>query len=377
MSEAAVPYLYDRSGTRYPIEDRRWRGEDSSPLMISDLPGIVPGDIDSGERSQWRYRAALPVRIQDSISLGEGCTPLLKTSIGGVELQVKPEWFNPTASFKDRGSSVMVSILRSHGITQILEDSSGNGGSSVAAYAAAAGMHAKILAPSGTSANKILQSRFHGADTELVPGSRDDTAAEALRQSEQFYYASHNWHPYFLQGVKLIAYEIWEDLGFKAPDNIIVPAGAGSLVLGCAMGFGELLRAGQISRLPRILVAQPERCSPLARAYAESAPDAVQGDWTSSLAEGASIARPVRGPEVLTAVRASRGTFQAVAEEHIGPAVRELAARGLYAEPTSAIAAAAVSGFAAQGFLAPGELTVMVLTGSALKAADKMAQILN
>ncbi|ALV41395.1 pyridoxal-5'-phosphate-dependent protein subunit beta [Pseudarthrobacter sulfonivorans] len=377
MSETIPPYLYDRSGTRYSIEEPRWRGDDSSPLMISDLSGIDPADIDTGERSQWRYRAALPVDIQDRVTLGEGCTPMLTTNIGGIEVKVKPEWFNPTASFKDRGSSVMVSILRSHGITSILEDSSGNGGSSVAAYAAAAGMHAKILAPASTSANKILQSRFHNAEIELVPGTRDETAAEALRQSEQFFYASHNWHPYFLQGVKLIAYEIWEDLGFEAPENIIVPAGAGSLVLGCSIGFGELLRAGQIARLPRILVAQPEHCSPLARAHAISALDAVERDWKPTIAEGTSIARPVRGPEVLAAVRASGGTFQTVAEGHIAPAVRELASRGLYAEPTSAVAAAAVPGFAAQGFLAPDERTVMVLTGSALKAADKMAQILN
>lgn len=93
------------------------------------------------------------------------------------------------------------------------------------------------------------------------PALRQGTADEAVRQAGSIFYASHNWHPFFLQGTKLIAYEIWEDLGFRAPENVIVPAGAGSLVLGCWIGFSELLRAGQIDRLPRILAVQPENCS--------------------------------------------------------------------------------------------------------------------
>ena len=113
---------------------------------------------------------------------------------------------------------------------------------------------------------------MHGAALELVPGPRQATADEAVRQSSERFYASHNWHPFFLQGTKLIAYEIWEDLGFRAPDAVLVPAGAGSLALGCSIGFNELLRAGAIEQLPRLLVVQPENCSPLARAFAAGAP---------------------------------------------------------------------------------------------------------
>ncbi len=181
---------------------------------------------------------------------------------------VKPEWFNPTGSFKDRGTSVMVSLLAHQRVPAILEDSSGNGGASVAAYAAAAGIEAKILAPESTSEAKLLQSRMHGAELELVPGPRQATADEAVRQSGERFYASHNWHPFFLQGTKLIAYEIWEQLGFTAPDAVLMPTGAGSLALGCSIGFNELLRAGQIERVPRLLVVQPEHCSPLANAFA-------------------------------------------------------------------------------------------------------------
>jgi threonine synthase len=365
------PSLVGRDGARYPLEVPRWRGDDGSPLLVEPLPGIIRAEIDSGTRSQWRYAKALPLELQP-VSLGEGCTPLLRLTLDGIELAVKPEWFNPTASFKDRGTTVMVSLLRHQGVDRMLEDSSGNGGASVAAYAAAAGIHAKILAPDSTSEAKTLQSRMHGAALELVPGPRQATADEAVRQSEQIFYASHNWHPFFLQGTKLFAYELWEDLGFRAPDNVLIPAGAGSLALGCSIGFHELRRAGAIERLPRLLVAQPEHCSPLARAF-HAGDEAVQdATWAPTIAEGTSIARPVRDREVLAAVRESGGTIVAVPEAEIAPAVRRLARHGLYAEPTSALVIAALPQLA----LDPRELTVTVLTGSGLKSAATMARIL-
>ncbi|MDQ1609756.1 MAG: threonine synthase [Microbacteriaceae bacterium] len=375
MADSTQPYLYDRSDARYSIDEARWRGDDGTPLMVSPLAGITRDDVDRSERSQWRYRAALPVELHRRVSLGEGCTPLLHATVGEVPVLVKPEWFNPTGSFKDRGTTVMMSVLASQGITEMLEDSSGNGGASVAAYAAAAGIKAKILAPESTSAAKILQSRVHGAEIGLVPGNRTATSDEAIRQSSERFYASHNWHPFFIQGTKLLAYEIWEDLGFVAPDSVVVPAGAGSLVLGCFIGFSELVASGAIPKVPRILVAQPENCGPLAAAFAAGCDAVGDGQWKPSLAEGTSIARPVRDREVLAAVSNSGGGFQTVSEAEIPDAVLSLAAQGLYAEPTSSIAAAAVPGFVRQGLLQEGETTVMVLTGSGLKAAQTMAEI--
>jgi threonine synthase len=375
LVDSTEPYLYDRSGTRYAIHEARWRGDDGTPLMVSALGGITRDDIDQSERSQWRYRAALPLDVERRVSLGEGCTPLLPAEFDGVSAMVKPEWFNPTASFKDRGTTVMMSVVASQGITEILEDSSGNGGSSVSAYAAAAGIKAKILAPESTSAAKILQSRIHGAEIELIPGNRTATSDEAVRQAGERFYASHNWHPFFLQGTKLLAYEIWEDLGFTAPASVVVPAGAGSLVLGCFIGFTELVASGAIARIPRILVAQPANCSPLAEAFAAGLSETSDGDWAPTLAEGTSIARPVRDREVLAAVSSSGGGFQTVSEEEIPRAVRSLASQGLYAEPTSSIVAAALAGFVRQGLIRTGETTVVVLSGSGLKAAQAMADI--
>ncbi|MEU7314877.1 pyridoxal-phosphate dependent enzyme [Streptomyces sp. NPDC007083] len=367
-----------RSGRRYPLDPLRWRGDDGTPLLVSPAQAPRPADIVTADRSLWRYRAALPPL--PPVSLGEGCTPLLARTWGGVEVGFKLEWFNPSGSFKDRGSSVMISALAAQGVDQVLEDSSGNGGSSVAAYCAAAGVGATILVPAHTSPAKTLQATAYGARVTPVDGDRDATAAAALRRAEQTVYASHNWHPYFLEGTKTLAYEIWEDLGFRAPDAVVTVAGAGSTVLGCDLGFGELLAAGRIAALPRLLVAQPANCAPLHAAFHAGA-DAEQaapasGRWRPTLAEGTAIKEPVRLPEVLAAVRRSGGTTAAVPEEDIASALRRLAATGLYAEPTSATAAAAVDLFAARGELPPGGTTVVILTGSALKTPTATAQII-
>ncbi|HEY3707738.1 MAG TPA: pyridoxal-phosphate dependent enzyme [Amycolatopsis sp.] len=367
-----MDYVDARSDRRYPLDPLRWRGDDGAPLSVEPLPGITRADVEATTRSLWRYRAALPGGIRRPVSLGEGCTPLVELPWRGHDTRFKLEWFSPTGSFKDRGSSVMLSVLAEAGVTAVLEDSSGNGGSSVSAYAAAAGIAATILAPEATSPAKVLQSRAYGAKVELVPGTRDDTAAEALRRSGETTYASHNWHPFFLQGTKTLAYELWEDLGFTAPDNVVTVAGAGSIVLGCDLGFGELLAAGAIAKRPRLLVAQPAGCGPIDAAFHGTRPR----PFAPTIAEGTAIREPVRLPEVLAAIRRSGGATVAIGEDEIAAATRGLAAIGLYAEPTSATAAAAVSEFRARGVIAPGETTVVILTGSGLKAATTIGGLL-
>jgi threonine synthase len=132
--------------------------------------------------------------------------------------------------------TVMVSYLKSHGIEHVLEDSSGNAGASLSAYAAAAGMRCRILVPETASYPKIAQIAACGADVLTIRGSRQDVADAALRMSSEIFYASHNWVPFFVEGTKTLAYELWEQLGFKAPDNVVTPLGYGSSVLGCVRG---------------------------------------------------------------------------------------------------------------------------------------------
>lgn len=372
-----APSLVDRSGRRYPADEPRWRGDDGTPLVFEALPGIGREQIDTAINSQWRYRAALPNPLAhiEPVTLGEGRTPLITRTFDGIDVGLKVESMNPTGSFKDRGVSVMVTAVRHQGIDRVLEDSSGNGGSSVAAYCAAAGIEANILVPAATSSNKIIQSRLHGANIELVSGTRQAVADEAVRRAETCFYASHNWHPYFLQGIKLIAYEIWEDLGFRAPTAVLVPAGAGSLVLGCAIGFGELHRAGAIDRLPRILVSQPRNCCPLVTAMEQARQEVLEQSWSTTAAEGTAIAKPVRDREVLQAIRSSGGAAVAVPEDELLPAVGELARLGLFVEPTSAQVLPALRRLRTAGVIDTADTIIAVLTGSGLKASHLLATV--
>ncbi|WP_181378084.1 threonine synthase [Teichococcus aestuarii] len=368
-------YLDPRSGRTWPLDTPRWCGPEGQPLLLTDLPGITRADIAGGERSLWRYAAALPFMPAAPISLGEGCTPLLRGEWAGAPVRFKCEWFMPSGSFKDRGASVMLSLLRDQGIEAVLEDSSGNGGAAIATYAAAGGMRAKIMVPASTSPAKTVQSRAMGAGIQLVPGSRQDCADAALAEGSdpaaEIFYASHNWHPFFLHGTKTLAYELWEDLGFRAPDNVIVPCGAGSNVLGCGIGFGELMRAGEIGRLPRIFAAQPENCGPIAREWlGEDAADPIP-----TIAEGTAIAQPLRRAEVLAVLRESRGGAVLLSETEIVRATRGLARRGLYVEPTCAQAAAAFGRLLEDGTIREEETTVVVLTGSGLKATQRHAEL--
>ena len=369
-------YLDMDTGQRLPLDLPCWRSPSGRPLMITPLPGITRHEIDWARRSLWRYAPSLPLAVADPISLGEGCTPLIRRRIDGVEAWCKLEWMMPTGSFKDRGASVMLSVLRQQGVNTVLEDSSGNGGAAIACYAAAGGMRAKILVPASTQPGKIVQMRAYGAEVELVEGPRQATADEAVRQSDRIFYASHNWQAFFLQGTKTLAYELWEDLGFRASDNVIIPMGAGSNVLGCDIGFGELMRAGEIDRLPRLFGVQPERCAPIHATFSAGVDVPVPVETGPTIAEGTAIAKPVRLKEVISAIRRSGGATVAVSEQAIIDALWQLAGAGLYVEPTAASPLAALRQLRANGAIKPEEFTVLVLTGSGLKATQRVMELM-
>jgi threonine synthase len=367
-------YVAPATNRTYPITPPRWCGDDDAPLLLTALPGLTRAQIDPTTRSLWRYRAALPFLPADPISLGEGMTPLISRTLHDANVLLKCDWMNPTGSFKDRGASVMLSLLKDQGITHVLEDSSGNGGAAVAGYAAAGGLKATIMTPESTSPGKTVQMRAYGAEIRLIAGSRQDTANAAVAAANDIFYASHNWHPFFLQGTKTLAYELWEDLGFRAPDNIITPCGAGSNVLGCAIGFDELLRAGQIAKLPRIFAVQPANCGPIAASFLAGTDDAVASAVEPTIAEGTAIARPIRRAEVIAAIRTSRGGAILVPEAAIQTALFDLAQIGVYVEPTSAQVAAGLVALLADGTIRKEETTVLVMTGSGLKATSRIAE---
>src|SRR5207244_10640056 len=181
---------------------------------------------------------AVALAAPPRISLGEGWTPLVLRDWQGANVHFKLESQMPTGSFKDRGTAVMLNHLLEVGVGPIHEDSSGNAGASLATYAAAAGLPCRIYVPATAPRAKIVQIAAAGAEVRAIPGSRQAVTEAALAATGESFYASHNWHPYFIEGTKTLAYELWEQLGFAVPDNILVPTGYGSNILGLDRGLG-------------------------------------------------------------------------------------------------------------------------------------------
>ena len=256
----------------FPTQSVAWRCEKcGGPLFVEGTRPLRRADIDQSRASLWRYQAALIHTGPVLLSLGEGWTPLVPGRWDDREIFWKCEFISISGSFKDRGVSVMFNYLLSNNVQKVAEDSSGNGGAAVATYAAAASLPCRIFVPANTSPGKITQIAATGAEVIRISGSRQDVAEAAMADKSGYTYASHNWDPAFLDGIKTVGYEIWEQLGFQAPDAIIAPTGGGSNLLGCFHAFSDLRTTGEIDRLPRLYGAQSESCAPMAQAFATNA----------------------------------------------------------------------------------------------------------
>ena len=308
-----------------------------------------------------------------SVSLGEGKTPCVQLtksaeSLGLNELYAKLEFLNPTGSFKDRGTAVMMSVARENGVTEIVEDSSGNAGASVSAYAARAGIKAHIFAPATAPAAKLRQIRVYGAEVHAIPGSRGDTtaAAVAFYKERGLVYASHVLSPYFLEGTKTFAYEVAEQFGTEMPDHIVFPVGNGSLLIGAWIGFAELQDAGRVARTPRLHCVQAGAVMPVAAAYQSSSWRLA--DAGKTVAGGIAVATPARQRQMLDVLRSTGGAAVAVEEDDILRWKERLArTEGIFAEPTSAAAFSGLELLVRQGSVAAGDTVLVPVTGFGLK----------
>ncbi|MCA8929196.1 MAG: pyridoxal-phosphate dependent enzyme [Alphaproteobacteria bacterium] len=364
-------YINPRTGATWPLAEPLWRApDDLGPVELTDGPGLTPADIARGEGSLWRYQSAL--RVPKRLSLGEGWTPLVPGRWNGRDVLFKCEHLQPSGSYKDRGIAVLVNALIAAGLTEILEDSSGNAGAAMATYCRAAGIACAIYAPAAAPAGKLMQMQAFGADLHRVPGSRQDTTDAALAAAETRFYASHAWQPFFVEGTKTLAFELWEQMGFRLPDHVVMPAGQGGNVLGLATGFAELVAAGQIARPPRLHAVQAEGCSPLVAAFEGREAPAL----APTVADGIATPQPVRAAAILEAVRGSGGQTVAVSEDRIRAALRDLLAGGWYVEPTTAAGAAGLTRLQEAGHIQPGESAVLLLTGHGLKAGAAIAAAL-
>jgi threonine synthase len=363
---AESPFVCTNCGRPYPSNGAPYRCQHCGGLFDFAEPLVYQPLTMPAEptRGLGRYRRTFPLGDDDPfVSLGEGGTPLVPFRLEDRTIYAKCEHLNPTGSFKDRGTAVLVSALAADGATEAVEDSSGNAGASFAAYAARAGIHAKVFVPDDAAGPKRAQIESYGADLVRILGPRSAASEAVLRQVEGgALYASHAYLPHGLAGMATIAFEIYEQLG-TAPGAVIAPVGQGTLFLGAYRGFLALQQAGRIEQLPKMIAVQAMACAPI---WAVQAGGATGLLWTKerpTIAEGIRILHPLRGDAVLDALAKTAGWAIAVDEPEIEDGWHQLGQKGLFVEPTSSVVWPALLN-------AIGDLpdpVVIVLTGSGFK----------
>ena len=360
---------------QYELNSPRWRCDCGGLLDIRFSPVFDLQQISNRKPNLWRYREAIPLApAAEIVSFDEGFTPLLPIHFNDHPVWIKQDQLLPSGSYKDRGATVLISQAKTIGVNQVVEDSSGNAGAAIAAYCAHAGIGCDIYVPEDTSPGKLAQIKRYGANLKAIPGSREDTAAAVMLAAQSTFYASHSWNPFFFHGTKTWAFEVCEQLGWQAPDTVILPAGNGTLLLGADLGFKELAQAGIIDRLPRLVAVQAAACAPLYKMFDEGLLDVPLIDKQETLAEGIAIAAPLRGSQMVAAVRHSGGFFIMVSEDEIKTSLLSICRQGYFIEPTSAAVTAGVSRYISE-HAASGEVIVSVFTGHGLKATDKMLKL--
>ncbi|HLI15491.1 MAG TPA: threonine synthase [Acidimicrobiales bacterium] len=338
--------------------------------------------IAAGPPTIWRYAPLLPVDGGDPVELGAGFTPLVRAQrlgaeLGLRELYVKDDTRNPTGSFKDRVVSVALTKARQLGFKVAACASTGNLANSVAAHAARAGMEAYVFIPSDLEQVKVAATAVFGASVIAVQGTYDDVnrlCAELASERGDWAFTNINVRPYYAEGSKTLAFEVAEQLGWRAPDHVVVPIASGSQMTKVHKGFRELELLGLIEggEAVRISGAQAEGCAPVARAFAEGS-DQVRPVRPATIAKSLAIGNPADGYYALEVARTTSGTIAAVSDDEILEGIRLLArTEGIFAETAGGVTIATLAKLAASGAVRPDERVVAFVTGNGLKTVEAL-----
>jgi len=376
--------LCEDCGKRYPADKAVYKCQSCSGRLeieydYSKIRNVVNRGLfrDRTQRDMWRYRELLPVDPRSMVSLGEGGTPLIETDrlarkLGMSRLLLKLEYACPTGSFKDRGSSLLLSKAREVGANTVAIDSSGNAAASLAAYSARAGVSCYVFTPSYASAGKLIQAIAYRAKVVKVDGTRRETFEIAKTAIEKYgwYYCGFQVNPFASEGSKTIGYEICEQSRWETPDVLVFPVGSGSGLVGCWKGLKEAKELGLVERLPSMVCVQPEGCSPISSAFNENR-EIIAVERPKTIAEGLMIAQPLKGGSVLRALEESRGFAEAPSDEEIMDAAKLLAEfEGIFVEPSAAASVAGMIKLIDVGKLHRDQSIVCVLTGIGLKTSE-------
>ena len=341
--------------------------------------------IAAGPPSIWRYANLLPAVNDGAVDLGAGYTPLVRAErlaaeLGLGELWLKNDTLNPTGSFKDRVVSVALARARAMGFKVAACASTGNLANSVAAHAARAGMRHVVFIPADLEAGKVVTTAVYGPSLIAVDGSYDDVnrlCAELASEHPTWAFVNVNLRTYYAEGSKTLAFETAEQLGWEAPDHVVVPVASGSQLCKIAKGFRELHEVGLLDDEPAVRVsgAQAEGCSPVATAFTEGH-DYIRPVKPSTIAKSLAIGNPADGPYALDEVRRSGGGLEAVTDSEIVDAMLLLArTEGIFAETAGGVTVATLARLAAKGVVRSDERVVAYITGAGLKTIEAVAPV--
>ena len=336
--------------------------------------------IADGPPNIWRYSALLPVDAKYKVDNGTGMTPLTKAERLGERLGLKNLWIkndaaNPTHSFKDRVVSIACAKARELGMDTLACASTGNLAGATAAIGAKAGMKTLVFMPSDLEQGKIIGASVYGS-VVLVKGNYDDVNRLCceLSASRDWAFANINMRPYYSEGSKTLAFEIAEQLGWRLPDNIVIPVGSGSLFTKIWKGLNELHEMGLVPEVKtRLHIAQPEGCSPVAKAFlnGESYPRPVV---PNTVAKSLAIGSPADGFYTVQTAKKSGGGAAIVQEERVSSGIRKLAeSEGIFTETAGGVVVSALEQLVIEGIIKPDEETVALITGSGFKTLEAVA----
>ncbi len=335
-------------------------------------------DIEAGPNSLWRYRDLLPVETDDIVDLGAGNTPLIKADnlareLGLEELYIKNDTANPTHSFKDRVVSVALSKAREFGFDTVACASTGNLANAVAAHAARAGLEAFVFIPADLEHGKILSSAIHNPKLFGVDGSYDDVNRLCSEIANEFEWAfvNINIRPYYAEGSKTLGFETVEQLGWQAPDHVVIPVASGSLLTKVYKGIHELNKIGLISKPEtKISGAQAAGCAPISNAFVNDTCD-IKPVKPNTIAKSLAIGNPADGYYALKTVRDTQGYLETASDDEIVGGVKLLAqTEGIFAEAAGGVTVAVLKKLATSGRIESSERTVIYITGTGLKTKE-------
>ena len=360
-------------------------GECFGPLEVAyEFGRVTRESIAAGPTNIWRYQDLLPVptTVRDVPNLEPGCTPLvpahnLAKALGMRALWVKDDSANPTHSFKDRVVAVALAAARELGFTTLACPSTGNLANAVAAAAARAGIRSVVLVPADLEQQKIVTTAVYGGTLVAVEGTYDDVnrvASELAGEHEDWAFVNVNVRPYYAEGSKTLGYEVAEALGWRLPEQVVIPVASGSQLTKVDKAFGELGDLGLVEPTPyRIFGAQASGCSPVSAAF-KAGHDVVRPVRPSTIAKSLAIGNPADGPYVLDTTRRTGGAVEDVSDEEVVEGIRLLArTEGIFAETAGGVTVATLRKLLESGQIDPDAETVVFNTGEGLKTLDAVA----